>query len=108
LNGTKRYITNAPHAGLFTVFARTDANTANSSGVTAFLVEAGTPGLSLGKPDKKMGQKGSHTCDVILEDVRVPVDAIIGGPARADCFRPRCCVLRFCRTGGGVSARSGN
>ena len=82
LNGTKRYITNAPHAGLFTVFARTDANTMNSSGVTAFLVEAGTPGLSLGKPDKKMGQKGSHTCDVILEDVRVPADAIIGGPAR--------------------------
>ena len=82
LNGTKRYITNAPHAGLFTVFARTDANTMNSLGVTAFLVEAGTPGLSLGKPDKKMGQKGSHTCDVILEDVRVPADAIIGGPAR--------------------------
>lgn len=82
LNGTKRYITNAPHAGLFTVFARTDASTKNSSGVTAFLVEAGTPGLSLGARDKKMGQKGSHTCDVILENCRVPASAIIGGPAR--------------------------
>ena len=53
-----------------------------SAGVTAFLVEAGTPGLSLGPIDRKMGQKGSHTCDVILEDCRVPESAIIGGPAR--------------------------
>jgi acyl-CoA dehydrogenase len=79
LNGTKRYITNAPHAGLFTVFARTDPATKNSSGVSAFLVEAGTPGLSLGANDKKMGQKGSHTCDVIFEDCRVPISAILGG-----------------------------
>jgi acyl-CoA dehydrogenase len=79
LNGTKRYITNAPHAGLFTVFARTDPTTKNSSGVSAFLVEAGTPGLSLGANDKKMGQKGSHTCDVIFEDCRVPASAILGG-----------------------------
>jgi acyl-CoA dehydrogenase len=79
LNGTKRYITNAPHAGLFTVFARTDPATKNSSGVSAFLVEAGTPGLSLGANDKKMGQKGSHTCDVIFEDCRVPTSAILGG-----------------------------
>jgi acyl-CoA dehydrogenase len=79
LNGTKRYITNAPHAGLFTVFARTDPTTKNSSGVSAFLVEAGTPGLSLGPNDKKMGQKGSHTCDVIFEDCRVPASSILGG-----------------------------
>jgi acyl-CoA dehydrogenase len=79
LNGTKRYITNAPHAGLFTVFARTDPATKNSSGVSAFLVEAGTPGLSLGANDKKMGQKGSHTCDVIFEDCRVPTSTILGG-----------------------------
>jgi acyl-CoA dehydrogenase len=79
LNGTKRFITNAPHAGLFTVFARTDPASKTSSGVTAFLVEAGTPGLSLGPIDKKMGQKGSHTCDVILDDCRVPASAILGG-----------------------------
>ena len=82
LNGTKRYITNAPRANIFTVFARTNAETKGSSGVSAFLVEAGTPGLSLGTPDKKMGQKGSHTCDVILDDVRVPAANIIGGIER--------------------------
>jgi len=79
LNGTKRFITNAPHAGVFTVFARTDPSSKTSSGVSAFLVEAGTPGLSLGPIDKKMGQKGSHTCDVILDDCRVPASAILGG-----------------------------
>lgn len=82
LNGTKRYITNAPRADVFTVFARTNPDTKNSSGVTAFLVEAGAKGLTLGALDKKMGQKGSHTCDVILEDVRVPATNIIGGPGR--------------------------
>jgi acyl-CoA dehydrogenase len=79
LNGTKRYITNAPHAGLFTVFARTDPSSKNASGVTAFLVEAAVPGICLGAVDKKMGHKGSHTCDVIFEDCRVPASAILGG-----------------------------
>ena len=73
LNGTKRFITNAPYADLFTVFARTD------TGVTAFLVESETPGLILGAIDKKMGQSGSHTCDVILEDCKVPAVAVLGG-----------------------------
>lgn len=82
LNGTKRFITNAPHAHVFTVFARTDPATKNASGVSAFLVEAGTPGLSVGPHDRKMGQKGSHTSDVILQNVRVPADNIIGGPGR--------------------------
>ncbi len=82
LNGTKRYITNAPRADVFTVFARTNADVKGSAGVSAFIVEAGTPGLSLGAIDRKMGQKGSHTCDVIFENVRVPAANIIGGPAR--------------------------
>ncbi len=82
LNGTKRYITNAPRADLFTVFARTNPDVKGASGVSAFIVEAGTPGLSLGRPDKKMGQKGALTCDVILENVRVRGSAIIGGPER--------------------------
>lgn len=81
LNGTKRFITNAPEAGLFTVFARTDPDSRDSRGVSAFLVERGTAGLSFGKTDRKMGQKGTHTCDVIFEDVRVPEQAIIGGLA---------------------------
>ena len=79
LNGTKRFITNAPHAGLFTVFARTQSAEKPGGAITAFLVEAGAPGLSLGKVDKKMGQSGSHTCDVIFEDCRVPASAVIGG-----------------------------
>jgi acyl-CoA dehydrogenase len=79
LNGTKRFITNAPHAHLFTVMARTGAKDSGAGGITAFLVEADTPGLSLGKPDAKMGQQGAHISDVIFEDCRVPGDAIIGG-----------------------------
>lgn len=79
LNGTKRFITNAPVAGLFTVFARTDPASADARGVSAFLVEAGTPGLSFGPPDRKMGQKGAHTCDVIFEDCRVSANAVLGG-----------------------------
>lgn len=79
LSGTKRYITNAPHADLFTVFARTDMNSAGSRGVSAFLVQRDMPGVSLGKRDKKMGQRGAHTCDVIFDNVRVPTTAVVGG-----------------------------
>jgi acyl-CoA dehydrogenase len=79
LNGTKRFITNAPEAGLFTVFARTDLKSKGTKGVSAFLVQAGLPGLSLGKHDQKMGQKGSHTCDVIFDDCHVAADALLGG-----------------------------
>jgi len=79
LNGTKRYITNAPEAGIFTVMARTDPTIKGAAGISAFLVEAGTPGLTLGKRDIKMGQKGAHTCDVIMDNCRVPVANLIGG-----------------------------
>jgi acyl-CoA dehydrogenase len=79
LNGAKRFITNAPEAGVFTVMARTGADSKGAAGVSAFIVERDTPGLSLGKIDKKMGQRGAHTCDVIFENCRVPASAIIGG-----------------------------
>jgi len=79
LNGTKRFITNAPEADLFTVMARTGPKDAGAAGVTAFAVEADTAGLSVGPWDKKMGQQGAHTADVIFQDARVPADAIIGG-----------------------------
>ena len=79
LNGTKRYITNAPEAGVFTVMARTDPNEKGARGITAFLVDADTPGIHLGALDKKMGQRGAHTCDVTFEDCRVPADAVLGG-----------------------------
>lgn len=76
LNGTKRYITNAPVADVFTVMARTGGP--GPSGVTAFLVPAQSAGLSLGAIDKKMGQRGTRTCDVIFDNCRVPADAVIG------------------------------
>lgn len=78
LNGTKRFITNAPEAGIFTVMARTNPKIKGAGGISAFIVEKGTSGISLGKPDKKMGQKGAHTCDVMFDDCRVPAANIIG------------------------------
>jgi len=79
VNGTKRFITNAPHAGLFTLMARTDLNNKGAGGVSAFIVERGTPGITIGKPDRKMGQRGAHTADVIFENCRVPAANLIGG-----------------------------
>jgi len=79
LNGSKRYITNAPHAGVFTVMARTDPAAHGAGAISAFIVEAGTQGLTLGKRDKKMGQRGAHTCDVVFEQCRVPAANLIGG-----------------------------
>ena len=77
LNGTKRYITNANKADLFTVMARTNPNEPGAKGVSAFIVERGTPGLSVGTPEKKMGQQGAHICDVIFENARVPAENLI-------------------------------
>lgn len=79
VNGTKRYITNAPEAAIFTLMARTDPEDKGASGISAFIVDAKSPGIILGKPDRKMGQRGAHTCDVIFEDCRVPSGNIIGG-----------------------------
>lgn len=78
LNGVKRYITNARRANLFTVMARTDPNTKGGAGVSAFLVPADLAGLSIGKPEKKMGQQGAHIHDVVFENVRVPVENRLG------------------------------
>ncbi|QBQ97234.1 acyl-CoA dehydrogenase family protein [Paraburkholderia pallida] len=79
VNGTKRFITNAPQAGMFTLMARTNPDEPRAGGITAFIVDAKTPGISFGKRDRKMGQKGAHTCDVIFEDAKVPAENIIGG-----------------------------
>ncbi len=78
LNGSKRFITNAPEAGLFTVMARTGAPKSGADGISAFLVPAATPGLSIGKSDRKMGQRGAHTADVVFDNCRVPADALLG------------------------------
>ena len=82
ISGTKRYITNAPNAQLFTVFARTDPTTNNSRGVSAFLVDSKLPGISLGQPYRKMGQQGAHVCDVVFENCRVPAAQMLGGPEK--------------------------
>lgn len=79
LNGTKRFITNAPEAGIYTVMARTNPEIKGAGGISAFIVERGTPGVSLGKADHKMGHKGAHTCDVIFDNARVPASQLIGG-----------------------------
>jgi acyl-CoA dehydrogenase len=79
LNGSKRYITNANKAGLFTVMARTDPKLAGARGVSAFLVERGLAGVSIGSPEKKMGQQGAHICEVFFDNVRVPVQNLLGG-----------------------------
>ena len=78
VNGTKRFITNSPHAGMFTLMARTNPDNKGAGGVTAFIVDAKSPGITIGKIDKKMGQKGAHTADVIFENCRVPAKNIIG------------------------------
>ena len=78
LNGAKRFITNANKADLFTVMARSDPEKPGAGGVSAFLVERTLPGLSVGKPEKKMGQQGAHICDVIFENVRVPAENRLG------------------------------
>ncbi len=80
LDGSKRYITNAPSAGLFLVMARTSAERLpKNAHITAFLVPAGTPGITVGAKDRKMGQSGAWSADVHFEGVRVPASAIIGG-----------------------------
>ncbi|MEX2647659.1 MAG: acyl-CoA dehydrogenase family protein [Alphaproteobacteria bacterium] len=78
IDGAKRFITNAPHAGLFTVFARTNPDEPGARGVSAFLVERASPGLSVGPTDRKMGQNGAPTADVRFDGCRVPADALLG------------------------------
>ncbi len=78
INGTKRFISNSPNAGLFTVYARTAPKEAGSDGISGFLVERSTPGVTVAPPYKKMGFRGSHTADVIFDNCRVPASALLG------------------------------
>ena len=78
LNGAKCFITNAGKAGLFTVMARSDASKKGASGVSAFLVPRGLDGLTVGKPEKKMGQQGVHIHGVTFDNVRVPAENLLG------------------------------
>ena len=79
LNGTKRYITNSPFAKVALIMARTTKeNLPKNAHVSAFLVPCSTPGVSIGSSDKKMGQSGSHIADVIMDEVSLPAEALLG------------------------------
>jgi acyl-CoA dehydrogenase len=83
IDGQKQYITNAPSASLFVVFARYADPEPGNPGIAVFLVPADTPGVTVGPKDAKMGQEGSATSDVHFDNVRVPADALVGGDAAA-------------------------
>ena len=82
INGGKRYITNAPIADVFMVFARTDPEQKGGRGISSFVVDATAPGVTVGPRDKKMGQSGAWTAEVFFDDVHVPADALIGEEGR--------------------------
>ena len=80
LNGTKRYITNSPSAKIGLIMARTSKEALpKNAHVSCFIVDMETAGISIGKPDKKMGQAGAHIADIVMEDVHIPCDALVGG-----------------------------
>jgi acyl-CoA dehydrogenase len=78
VNGTKRFITNANKASVFTLMARTDPANKGAGGISAFFVPSNLKGITVGKPERKMGQQGAHICDVVFEDCHVPVDCLLG------------------------------
>uniref|UniRef100_C6E4E7 Cyclohex-1-ene-1-carbonyl-CoA dehydrogenase n=1 Tax=Geobacter sp. (strain M21) TaxID=443144 RepID=C6E4E7_GEOSM len=78
LNGSKIFITSAPYAGVFVVWAVTDKDAAKGKGISCFLVEQGAPGLVIGKQEEKTGQHASATCEVIFDNCRIPKDALMG------------------------------
>jgi len=78
LNGTKRFITSAPYAGVFVVWAVTDKSAPKGKGISCFLVEAGSPGLIVGRAEEKMGQHASATNEVLFENCTVPKEALLG------------------------------
>lgn len=80
LNGSKIFITSAPYAGIFVVWAVTDKAAPKGKGISCFLVEAGTPGLIIGKEEHKMGQHASATNELIFDNCRVPASAMMGRP----------------------------
>jgi len=80
LNGSKVFITSAPYAGVFVVWAVTDSSAPKGKGISCFLVESGTPGCRVGRAEEKMGQHASATTEVLFEDCRVPASAMLGCP----------------------------
>jgi acyl-CoA dehydrogenase len=81
INGRKHFITNGSISDMVTVFALTDREKRARGGITAFIVEKGTPGFSVGTIERKMGMRGSHTCELVFEDCKIPRGNIVGGEA---------------------------
>ena len=81
LNGSKMWITNGPDAEVLVVYAKTDPD-AGSRGITAFLIEKGTPGFSTAQKLDKLGMRGSNTCELVFEDCEVPAENVIGEPGQ--------------------------
>lgn len=81
LNGTKMWITNGESSDIVIVFAMSDPEQ-GAKGITAFIVEKGTPGFSVGKKEKKLGIRSSDTCSLVFEDCRVPKENVIGEPGQ--------------------------
>src|SRR5947207_3740460 len=99
LNGSKRFITNAGVATVYTVFAKTDPS-AGHSGISAFVVEADAPGFEVGRIEPKMGIKGSTTGEIFFNECRVPAENLLGG--EGDGFRIAMRVLDRSRPGIGA------
>jgi alkylation response protein AidB-like acyl-CoA dehydrogenase len=101
LNGSKNWVTNGEQAGIYLIFARTDPN-AGQKGISAFVVERGTPGLVIGRPEDKMGLRGSDTVALALDHLKVPVEQRLG--AEGDGFRIAMEALDAGRIGVGAQA----
>ncbi|OGP86282.1 MAG: acyl-CoA dehydrogenase [Deltaproteobacteria bacterium RBG_16_54_11] len=105
LNGLKHFITNGDVADIATVIALTDKEKKTRGGITAFVVEKGTPGFSVGTIERKMGLRGSHTCELIFDNCRVAVEQVIGGaPLIGQGFKTAMSVLDKGRLTLGASA----
>lgn len=101
LNGTKCFISNAGAADVYTIFAKTDKNS-GIRGISAFIVEAGTPGLNIGKHENKMGIRGSITCELIIDNLRIPKENLLGKEGQG--FKIAMVALDSARVGVGAQA----
>lgn len=101
LNGTKCFISNSGAADVYTIFAKTDKNS-GTKGITAFIVEAGTPGLTIGKHENKMGIRGSLTCELIIDNLRIPKENLLGEEGKG--FKIALSTLDSARIGAGAMA----
>ena len=82
LNGSKIFITNAGYADIFVIFAKTDKEAPGTKGISAFVIERGTPGFEISGHEKKLGIRGSSTCELIFNDVKLPKENLLGAEGK--------------------------